>query len=146
MAGRRLRRAGLGVLWYVVPGFAVLAVGAYVVGAVVWHANPPVVPVAGVSMRPTLEAGDLVFLKGVNPRSLRKGDIIAFHVPKTSQSQYSLPGELVHRIIKIKPSAAGLIFQTKGDANSGPDVFVIHSGDIVGREVGRAPGLGYPLL
>lgn len=146
MLAPRLRRAGLGVLWYVVPAFAVLAVSAYVVGAVVWHANPPVVPVWGVSMRPTLQPGDLVFLKGVNPRTLRKGDIIAFHVPKSSQSQYRLPGELVHRILKIKPSPAGLIFQTKGDANSGQDVFVIHSGDIVGRLVARAPGLGYPLL
>lgn len=137
---------GVGVLWYVVPAFAVLAVSAYVVGAVVLHANPPVAPVWGVSMRPTLQPGDLVFLKGVNPRTLHKGDIIAFHVPKTSQAQYSLPGELVHRIIKIRPSPAGPIYQTKGDANSGPDVFVIHSGDIVGRVAMRAPGLGYPLL
>jgi len=146
MAARTLRRAGLGLVWYVLPALAVAAVAAYVVGALVWHANPPAVPVAGVSMRPTLQPGDLVFLKGVNPSRLRKGDIIAFHVPKSSQSQYGLPGELVHRIVKIQPSPAGPIFHTKGDANSGPDVFVIHSGDIVGELVGKAPGLGFPLL
>lgn len=146
MAAPMLRRAGVGLLWYVLPALAVLGVAAYVTGALVWHANPPAVPVTGVSMRPTLERGDLVFLKGVDPSKLRKGDVIAFHVPKDSQSQYGLPGELVHRIIKIQPSPGGLIFHTKGDANSGPDVFVIHGSDVVGEMVGKAPGLGFPLL
>ena len=141
-----LRRAGVGVLWYFVPALAVVAVSAYVVGAVAWHANPPVVPVAGVSMKPTLEPGDLIFLHGVDPRSLRKGDIIAFHVPKSTQSQYNLPGELVHRITKIQQSPTGLLFHTKGDANSGPDVVITPARDIVGKLAGRAPGLGYPLL
>lgn len=141
-----LRRTGLGLLWYIVPVLVVLAVGGYVAGAVVWHANPPVVPVAGGSMRPALEPGDLVVLKGVNPSSLRKGDIIAVRVPQSSRLEYSLPGEVVHRIIKIQQSPAGPIFHTKGDANSGPDVFVTHGSDVVGRLAARAPGLGYPLL
>ena len=141
-----LRRAGVGVLGYLLPALAVVAVSAYVIGAVVWHANPPVVPVAGVSMKPTLEPGDLIFLHGVDPRTLRKGDIIAFHVPKSERSQYQLPSELVHRIVKIQSTPTGLLFHTKGDANSGPDVVVTHAGDVVGRLAGRAPGLGYPLL
>lgn len=146
MATTVLRRASSALAWYVVPAFAVVTVVAYVAGAVVWHANPPAVPVAGVSMKPTLQAGDLVFLKGVDPKSLHVGNIIAVHVPKDSQSQYGLPGEIVHRIVKIQQSPTGPIFHTKGDANSGPDVFTIHSGDIIGRVVGHAAGLGYPLL
>ncbi|HVH50948.1 MAG TPA: signal peptidase I [Gaiellaceae bacterium] len=146
MTATVLRRAGSALAWYVVPAFAVLTVVAYIAGAVIWHANPPAVPVAGVSMKPTLQPGDLVFLKGVDPKSLRVGDIIAVHVPKDSQSQYSLPGEIAHRIVKIQQSPTGPIFHTKGDANSGPDVFVVHSGDVIGRVVGHAPGLGYPLL
>lgn len=146
MRRARLRRAGVGVLWYFVPALAILAVSAYVIGAVVWHANPPVVPVAGISMKPTLEPGDLVFLHGVDPRTLRKGDIIAFHVTKTDRAQYDLPAELIHRIIKVQSTPTGMLFRTKGDNNAGPDVVVTHGNEVVGRLAGRAPGLGYPLL
>ncbi len=62
MAITVLRRASSALAWYVVPAFAVVTVVAYVAGAGVWHANPPAVPVAGVSMKPTLQAGGLVFL------------------------------------------------------------------------------------
>lgn len=141
-----LRQVGVGLLWYVAPALVVLAVAGYVAGAVVWHANPPVVPVAGGSMRPTLEPGDLVVLKGENPDSLRKGDIIAVRVPKSSRTEYGLPAQVVHRIIDIEKSPAGPIFHTKGDANSEPDVFVTHGSDVAGRLVARGPGLGYPLL
>ena len=142
----RLARAGSILLWYVFPALALGVVIAYIAAAVVLDVNPPVVPVVGTSMRPTLQAGDLVFLKGVDPRTLRKGEIIAFQVPKASQQQYHLPGALVHRIIGITHTDAGLTFQTKGDANPGPDVFKIHGGDVSGRMIGRAPGLGFPIL
>lgn len=128
------------------PGLALAAVIAYALGAVVWHANPPVVPVAGVSMRPALQPGDLVVLTGVDPQRLRAGEVVAFAVPGPARSRYGLPGHLVHRIVKVEHTPAGLVFQTKGDANPGPDVFVVPSGDITGRMVTRLPGLGYPLL
>jgi len=142
----RLARAGSILLWYVFPALAVATVIAYIAAAVVLHVNPPVVPVVGTSMQPTLQAGDLVFVKGVDPKTLHKGDIIAFHVPKASQQQYNLPGALVHRIISIKHTDAGLTFQTKGDNNAGPDVFKIHGGDVSGQMIGHAPGLGLPIL
>ncbi len=143
---RRGLRLGSFVLWYAVPAFAALAVVAYIAGLVVWHANPPIVPVAGVSMRPTLHAGDLVVVKGVDPTTLRKGDIIAFRTPQFARDKYGLPAALVHRIVSVKKDPTGLVFRTKGDANPGPDVFQLHGDDVVGKDVLRLPGAGYPLL
>lgn len=147
----RGRRATAGRLlavffWYALPAIAAFAVAAYIVGAILWHVNPPIVPVEGVSMRPTLQPGDLVFLKGVDPELLRKGNVIAVRVPSEARSQYGLPGEIVHRIVRVQKTLNGLLFVTKGDANTGNDVFTTPASDIVGREVMAVPGLGYPFL
>lgn len=134
------------LLWYGLPAFSLALVLAYVAAAIVLHVNPPVVPVQGVSMRPMLQAGDLVFLEGIEPRSIRKGEVIAVNVPKQAREKYSLPGRVVHRVIKIEHTSAGLVFQTKGDSNPGPDVFKVPAGEVVGRMTGHVAGLGYPLL
>ncbi len=139
-------RVGSALVWYVLPGLVLLAVVAYIAGATLGHANPPVVPVAGVSMRPTLQAGDLVFLEGVDPRTLHKGDIIGVDVPRDAQKKYQLPAHIVHRIAKVGHDQYGLVFTTKGDANAGSDVFVVHSNDVVGKMWFKATGLGYPFL
>lgn len=142
----RLGRLGRAFLWYVLPGLVLVAVGAYVGGAVALHADPPAVPVEGQSMHPTLQTGDLVILEGVDPATLKKGDIIALHVPGNARSEYKLPADIVHRIIKVEHIDGGLVFQTKGDANPGPDVFTTPASDVVGKMVARLPGLGYPFL
>jgi len=143
---RTLARAGNILLWYVLPGLVVLAVVGYIGEATIGHVNPPVVPVEGVSMRPTLQAGDLIFLEGVDPKTLRKGDIVAVNVPAAARKKYNLPAHIVHRIVKIGHDAQGLAFTTKGDANSGADVFTTHSGDVIGKVWFKATGLGYPFL
>jgi signal peptidase len=139
-------RVGSAVLWYVVPALALAAVVAYVLGATIGHANPPIVPVSGTSMRPTLQGGDLVVLRGVDPRALRKGDIVAVNVPKDARSQYSLPGQIVHRIVRVGHDSGGIFFITKGDANAGADVFQTRPGDVVGKLSLVLPGAGYPVL
>lgn len=141
-----LSRLGGALLWYVLPGAILLLVAAYIGLATVGHVNPPVVPVNGVSMRPTLQAGDLVFLKSVDPKLLRKGDIVAVSVPAADQRKYHLPAHIVHRIVAIGHDAQGLVFTTKGDANSGPDVFTTHASGVIGELRWNIPGLGYPLL
>lgn len=143
----RLARIGSFVLWYTLPALALLGVGAYIAGAILWHANPPVVPVAGGSMRPALQPGDLVVVKGVLEDELKKGDIIAFDVPAAKRGEFGLPGAIVHRIIEIEKVTGGpAIIHTKGDANGGEDAFTIRSTDVVGRMAKRVPAAGYPLL
>ena len=134
------------VLWFVLPALAILMVLGYIGDAVVNHVYPPVVPVSGVSMRPTLQAGDLVFLKGVSPATLRVGDVIAVNVPSVDQKQYGLPSRIVHRIQHIKHDQLGLLFITKGDANAGADVFTTRSDNVIGKLQFRITGLGYPFL
>lgn len=143
----RLGRMGSFVLWYTLPALALLGVGAYIAGAILWHANPPVVPVAGGSMRPALQPGDLVVLKGVLEDELEKGDVIAFNVPDAKRGEFGLPGAIVHRIIEIEKVNGGpAIIHTKGDANGGEDAFTIRSTDVIGRMAKRVPAAGYPLL
>ena len=131
---RRLwRRAASFVLWYLVPVLLGIAALGYIYGALIWHVNPPVVAVQGTSMLPTLRTGDLVFLSPPDPRTLKKGDIIAVRVPAQDRSTYALPANVVHRIVRVEHSLGQLIFITKGDNNSGNDVFTSTSGDVVGR-------------
>lgn len=148
MNSRRSRAARIGsfVLWYALPALVVVAVGAYIYGATVGQANPPAVPVEGASMRPTLVTGDLVILKGVDPRKLRKGDVIGFRVPTQVRQEFGLPAEMLHRIIKVGHDSLGRFFVTKGDGNATKDGFVTRPDAVIGEMVTKVPGLGYPLL
>lgn len=142
----RWARVGSVIAWYVVPAIAVLAVSAYVVSATLLHVNPPVMPVEGVSMRPTLQAGDLVFLKAFDRRTAHKGEIIAVSVPKSVQSKYHLPGRIVHRIVSIGRDNGGPYYITKGDGNATPDGFETRPGYVIGELAYSVPGAGYPFL
>jgi signal peptidase I len=141
-----VKRIGSILLWYVTPGLTLVGVVAYLLGATIGRTNPPIVPVQGLSMRPTLQAGDLIVLSGVDPARLRKGDVVAVTVPKEARSQYGLPSQIVHRIVRIGHDDAGLFFITKGDANSGADVFQTRPGDVVGKLRLDVPGAGYPFI
>lgn len=145
------RRAGLGRalsrgLWYGLPALAVAAVVGYLALVVAWGVYPPLVPVQGTSMRPALVTGDLVLLHRAEPDRLRVGQVVAVAVPVADRQKYGLPAEVVHRIVRVTHGAQGLVFQTKGDANSGPDVFATPAAAVVGRMTGAVPYLGYPVL
>jgi signal peptidase I len=132
--------------WYLLPAAAVSIVVLYFGAAIAWHVYPPAVPVQGTSMRPLLHAGDLVFLKGVDPKTLRKGDIVAVQVPKDAQEKYQLPGSVIHRITAVKETEQGRFFATKGDSNAGADVFETSSAGVIGKMAGHISGGGYPVL
>ena len=71
----------------------------------------PIVYVASGSMYPTLKVGDLLFVRGVKPEELKKGDIIVFVKP-IGNGEY-----IVHRIIDIKEVDGRILVTTKGDNN-----------------------------
>lgn len=71
----------------------------------------PVVYVASGSMHPTLKVGDLLFVRGVKPEELKKGDIIVFVKP-VGNGEY-----IVHRIVDIKKVDGRILLTTKGDNN-----------------------------
>jgi signal peptidase len=141
-----LRRAVSVLLWWVLPGIVMVGVGAYFAGVVVDHTDPPVLAVQGQSMYPRLVTGDLVVLEGVNPASLRKGDIIAVTVAPAFRARYDLPAHVVHRIVGIQHTRHGLIFTTKGDANPSKDIFQTPASNIVGEVRYTIPKVGYVFL
>ncbi len=65
--------------------------------------------VDGVSMRPTLEAGDMVVLQFTNISDIKVGDIIVFDQPTFGSC---VEFTIIHRVVSIAPDG-GLI--TQGD-------------------------------
>ncbi len=86
----------------------------------------------GSSMKPILNAGDIVVTRPVNPTSLLVGDVIRFH-------QGSI--EVVHRIITIRESQSDLVFITRGDNNNTNDSPVRMS-EVHGKVVWVIPKVG----
>lgn len=89
------------------------------------------------SMVPFFETGDLIVIRKCNPDELQVGDVITFHT--IIQNQYALN---THRIASITETNGVRSYTTKGDNNLISDTHVIANGDIVGKYVGKAPGLG----
>lgn len=133
-------------VWYVLPVLAFSFAVLYFSLGLAWGVFPPVVPVQGGSMRPFLQTGDVVLLHRVNPSTLKVGEVIAVETTKTDQQTYGVPAQVVHRIVAVEHTAGGLAFKTRGDANSGADVFITYAPDVVGIMTGKVPYLGYPVI
>nr|NIP67569.1 signal peptidase I [Candidatus Bathyarchaeota archaeon]NIU81803.1 signal peptidase I [Candidatus Bathyarchaeota archaeon]NIV68446.1 signal peptidase I [Candidatus Bathyarchaeota archaeon]NIW34941.1 signal peptidase I [Candidatus Bathyarchaeota archaeon] len=87
-----------------------LVAGVYLGFQVALATTTPWVAVASGSMRPALEAGDLVIVKGVPATDIEVGDIIIFDSPRGVRT--------IHRVTRIQTLHNGTIqFKTKGDAN-----------------------------
>jgi signal peptidase I len=94
--------------------------------------------VAGISMKPGLEQGDLVIAEA--QPTYGPGDVIVFHVPTDAGG----PGPLViHRIVGGDARAG---FVVKGDNKPAPDPWHPKAADIIGRSWVRIPGGGNWLL
>ena len=107
--------------------FAVFLMGARLVGLQVFN-------VVSGSMEPTYSVGDLLYVKTVDPDSVKVGDPITF----------VLNEDLVvatHRVVAI--DAENRQFVTKGDANEHEDAPRVHFNNLIGVPVFSIPLLGY---
>ena len=107
--------------------FAVFLMGSRLMGMQVFN-------VISGSMEPTYSVGDLLYVKTVDPDSIKVGDPITF----------VLNEDLVvatHRVVKI--DSANRYFTTKGDANETEDAAPVHFNNLVGTPVFAIPMLGY---
>ena len=107
--------------------FAVFLMGSRLVGLQVFN-------VISGSMEPTYSVGDLLYVKTVDPDSVRVGDPITF----------VLNEDLVvatHRVVDI--DAENRQFTTKGDANKSEDAAPVHFNNLIGVPVFAVPLLGY---
>ena len=115
------------VLVALVVVFAVFLMGSRLMGLQVYN-------VISGSMEPTYSVGDLLYVKTVDPDSVKVGDPITF----------VLNEDLVvatHRVVKI--DAEKRHFTTKGDANETEDAAPVHFNNLIGVPVFAIPFLGY---
>lgn len=90
------------------------------------------------SMEPALPVGSLVYVKAVDPSSLKPGETITYMVNDTAV--------VTHRLVEVieDPEEPGTLwFRTKGDANESEDMALVHSRNVIGRATFSIPYLGY---
>ncbi len=119
------------ILLVVVVIAAVLFIGVRLVGL------EPYVVLSG-SMEPAYHVGSLIYVKKVDPLTLKEGDPVTFMVNKNTVA--------THRIIEVIPDRndpSVVRFRTKGDNNDIPDGDPIHCKNVIGKPVFTIPYLGY---
>lgn len=107
--------------------FAIFLMGSRLVGLQVFS-------VISGSMEPTYSVGDLLYVKTVDPDSVKVGDAITF----------VLNEDLVvatHRVVVI--DSENRQFTTKGDANRTEDASPVHFNNLIGVPIFAIPLLGY---
>ena len=98
----------------------------------------PLMVVTTASMEPTINVGDLIYVKGIAPSDIKVGDIITFVPPRDS-----IKGTLItHRVVEISYETNEVYFKTKGDNNPSVDPWTITSQDVVGVQTALFPGIG----
>ncbi len=86
------------------------------------------------SMEPKYSVGDLIYVKKVDPNTIKEGDIITFVANE----------DLVvgtHRVVRV--DAENQHFYTKGDANEIEDQNPVHFNNVIGVTRFSIPKLGY---
>ena len=98
----------------------------------------PLMVVTTASMEPTINVGDLIYVKGVAPTDIKVGDIITFVPPRDS-----IKGTLItHRVVEISYETNEVYFKTKGDNNPSVDPWTVTSQDVLGVQTALFPGIG----
>lgn len=103
---------------------------------VVLHTESPLMVVSSESMVPTLNVGDIIIVRGVDPQTVTVGTIIIFHSPY----DYSMP--IVHRVVAIDNQDSSIFFETKGDHNQLRDGWKVPAGNLMGVFIAKIPYIG----
>jgi signal peptidase len=85
-------------------------------------------------MEPEYMVGDLIYVKKVDPGTIREGDVITFIV-----NEDLIVG--THRVVRV--DAENQRFYTKGDANDVEDGEPVHFNNVIGVPQFSIPLLGY---
>ena len=82
------------------------------------NTSTPIVVVTSPSMSPNINTGDLVFMRGIDPASIRNGtiedkngDVILFDARGLWSSAPSIP--VIHRVVNKRNNSGDWEFQTK---------------------------------
>jgi len=112
----------------------------YKVLSLVQGTELPLSVVATGSMRPTLNRGDLIVVRGVSGEDVKVRDIIAFKIPSEREP-------IVHRVVSKFRKDGKYYFVTKGDNNPSIDWFSpIPEDYLLGKVTMVIPRVGLPIL
>lgn len=119
------------VLVIVVVILALLLVGVRLFGMQVYT-------VLSGSMEPVYHTGSLIYVKDVDYRDLKEGDVITFMLDEDTVA--------THRIVGLVPDEEDpsvMRYRTKGDANDAEDGSLVHYKNVLGTPVFTIPKMGY---
>jgi len=118
---------------------------ALVLGILAWSGiSTPFMVVSSQSMRPALNYGDLVVIRGGSAEEIQVGDVIAFEVPNPYKAAVQSP--VIHRVTEKFVDGDGIYFKTRGDANPEEDPWEVPAGNVLGEYAAKVPYLGFPIL
>lgn len=86
----------------------------------------PLIVLTG-SMEPGIKSGDLIFIKQIDGKDVKAGDVIAFTDPDGNGVSI-----LTHRVTEVYEEEGTIYFKTKGDANIADDRLPVAADDLVG--------------
>lgn len=86
------------------------------------------------SMEPNYSVGDLIYVKQVDPATIKAGDVITFIINEDLAIG-------THRVVRV--DAENQRFYTKGDANQVEDQAPVHYNNVIGVPKFAIPKLGY---
>ena len=114
-------------------GITLGSVGALRLGL---HTDSPLMVVSSGSMIPTLNVGDIIIVRGVDPSTITVGTIIIFHSP------YDYATPIVHRVIAVDDEGGAVFFETKGDNNAVADGWKVPAANLIGVYIAKIPYVG----
>ncbi|WP_050033490.1 signal peptidase I [Halorubrum halophilum] len=88
------------------------------------------------SMTPAIAPGDVVIVDERDPTAIAEGDVITF-----VRGNNEVP--VTHRVIDVVATDGGPAFETKGDANEGPDASLVAGTNVIGVVAVTIPYIGY---
>ena len=91
------------------------------------------------SMSPSIEVGDLVLVKNVNPEDINQNDVITF----ASSSSDNIT---THRVKEVLNEENNISYITQGDANNAEDPIPVESELLLGKVNKVIPKVGTILL
>ena len=127
---RRRAKEGFPVGWIITSIICVVIIW-FSVGLFPFH---PSVVLSG-SMRPVMDAGDVVIIAKVPADIIKEGDVIQFR----KEEQITV----MHRVIEIQETEEAKLFITKGDDNDEPDKDPVIPENVVGKHVLTIPKIGW---
>ena len=122
------------VTWVIVAAAVLLAV--LLVG--VRLAGLQVFTVLSGSMEPTYHTGSLIYVKKVDPYTIKEGQPITFMLDENTVATNRVVG-----IVPDEEDPTVIRFRTKGDANEAEDGSLVHYKNVIGTPVFSIPKLGY---